>query len=53
MVIYFILYLRVLNKLPLFSGVSDVVIASIAFGINSSAYVAEIIRCLLYTSRCV
>ena len=44
MVIYFILYLRVLNKLPLFSGVSDVVIASIAFGINSSAYVAEIIR---------
>ena len=44
MVIYFILYLRVLNKLPFFNGISDVVIASIAFGINSSAYVAEIIR---------
>lgn len=44
LVIYFILYLKVLNNIPLFSGLSDVTIASIAFGINSSAYVAEVIR---------
>ena len=44
LVIYFILYLKLLNNIPLFSGLSDVAIASIAFGINSSAYVAEVIR---------
>ncbi len=44
LVIYFILYLRILNNIPLFAGMSDVAIASIAFGINSSAYVAEVIR---------
>lgn len=44
LVIYFVLYLKLLNNIPLFSGLSDVAIASIAFGINSSAYVAEVIR---------
>ncbi|MGI6264759.1 MAG: amino acid ABC transporter permease [Acutalibacteraceae bacterium] len=40
MVIYFILFGRLLRGLPL----PDYIIASIAFGINSGAYVAEIIR---------
>jgi len=42
LVIYFIIFGRVLQ--PIFPGVPDIMIASIAFGINSGAYVAEIIR---------
>ena len=40
MVIYFIIFGRVFRGVPL----PDYIIASIAFGINSGAYVAEIIR---------
>lgn len=44
LVIYFIVYLRLLKNIPGLSSMPDYVIAGIAFGINSGAYVAEIIR---------
>ena len=44
MVMYFIIYLRLLQDIPPFSFLEDYQFAAIAFGINSGAYVAEIIR---------
>ncbi len=44
LIIYFVLYLRILKNIPPFSFMLDYQIAGVAFGINSGAYVAEIIR---------
>lgn len=44
LVLYFIVYMQGLKKIPAFEDVPPLIIAGIAFGINSGAYVAEIIR---------
>ena len=44
LVLYFVVFSRVLKNIPLFEHIPDLVIAGFAFGINSGAYVAEIIR---------
>lgn len=44
MIIYFVVFSRLLNQVPLLNLLTDWQIAGIAFGINSAAYVAEIIR---------
>lgn len=44
LVLYFVVFSRILKNIPLFEHIPDLVIAGFAFGINSGAYVAEIIR---------